>query len=269
MRLKQILPHHTLSCRSTTSPPPPTPQSPTLPPTPRSAAPRSASPPTPPRTPAPNPHRSPPIAPSGTPKPGAAPRSARPLPPRVTPYPHWCSLNQCSAESSPGTSAPASASTDIRPTPPSIANSYPHPHRVRALLHALRDPRLRVRLVVQPPRHRRHKPARHQLPHEHHAPLLSTSLPHIKPQVDLREVHIPRPFHPQHPRVQKPEPHQTAHRPTLKQVQFQTRWQPLLQQRRLHRVTRDDQVPPLRRQEGPRHPQAYGPANDPPCSHAC
>lgn len=119
--------------------------------------------------------------------------------------------------------------------------------------HTLTDLSPRIRLVVEPPRNQCHETASHEFAHEHHSPLTGCPLPHIEPQVDLWEVHKPRPTDTEHAAINKAKSHQTANSSSIEQIEFQTRRKMRLQQGRLNSVIGENQIPPLGRQKHPIH----------------
>lgn len=125
-----------------------------------------------------------------------------------------------------------------------------HSHPFRGLFHPAFHTRPGVRLVVDHPRRQRDRPPRHKLPDETHTPTLPFA--DIKPQVHLREVHMPRQAHPQHPRIQKVERNQTDKALPLPLIQRQPRRKKRLQHPARHRIGDDAQVRPAGGKKGSR-----------------
>lgn len=145
---------------------------------------------------------------------------------------------------------------DRRSPPPNRHRSYrlaalepvEHPHPFRGLFHPAFHTRPGIGLVVNHPRRQRDRSSRHKLLDETHTPTLP--FPHIKPQVHLREIHMPWQVHPEHPRVQKVERNQTDKALSIPLIQCQTRRQQRLQHPPRHRVGDDAQVRPAGGKKG-------------------
>ena len=121
------------------------------------------------------------------------------------------------------------------------------------LFDTVRDPGLRVRLVVDPSCNGRDEAARDQFSDENHAAPTAFRLTHIEPEVDFREVHEARPLDAEHARLKEAKPNETADRLPLEPVEFQPRRQTRLKQRRINRIVREDQIPPLGPEEDALH----------------
>ena len=101
----------------------------------------------------------------------------------------------------------------------------------------------------------------HEFTNKDHPASIPFHFTDIKPKVNLREIPISGPPHSQYSRAFKPEPHETAHRLPLKQVQFKPGREPRHQFRRIHCIARNNQVPPMCCQKYSAHATVYQPTD--------